>query len=298
MSERINQAYLDNFLKHIKMTHTASEHTEESYKNDVSQFLEYLEGEDLLKLDQGVGFSYVNALYEMELASSSIARKISALRSFMKFMQLNYGATRNPFSAITVRQSQKRLPNFLMYSELETLITSCDDTDLGLRNRVLIELMYATGLRVSEACNLQIQDMDIENRTLRILGKGNKERILFFYESLQDLLKAYIRESRSRLMDDAHDCLFVNGKGKPLTSRGVQYILKTQGEKANLRMHLHPHMLRHTFATHLLDNGASLRIVQSLLGHESISTTQIYTHVNMDKLKRVYETAMDNVKVT
>lgn len=298
MSSHSNQEFLDNFLKHIKISHTASEHTEMSYRHDIVQFYEYLEGEDMLNMDQNVGFAYVNALYEMDLASSSIARKISTLRSFMKFLQLNYGALNNPFSHITVRQQEKRLPSFLMFSEIEQLVDSCDDTNLGYRNRVLIELMYACGLRVSEACDLKISDIDIPNRTLIVLGKGQKERYLFFYESLVARLEHYIVHVRSHLVSGEHDVLFVNTRGEPLTSRGVQYILKTQGIKANLRMHLHPHMLRHSFATHLLDNGASLRVVQSLLGHESISTTQIYTHVNMDRLKQSYEKAMENVQVT
>lgn len=298
MSENLYQIYLENFLRHIKITHTASEHTYESYKNDVSQFIDYLEGEDILNLDQNLGYSFMNLLYEMELASSSIARKVSANRSFMRFLQLNYGAMTNPFDQITVRQTEKKLPKFLMFSELQQLIESCDDTDLGYRNRVMIELMYACGLRVSEVCDLKISEINLQDRTLLVLGKGEKERYLFFYESLIPRLNHYIVEIRSKLIKTEHDYLFVNQRGNQITPRGVQHILKEQGVKANLKMKLHPHMLRHTFATHLLDNGASLRVVQSLLGHESISTTQIYTHVNMDKLKKTYETAMKNVKVT
>src|SRR5690554_3429576 len=298
MSNHSKQNYLDSFLKHIKITHTASDHTETSYRHDIEQFYEYLEDTDLLNLDQNIGFAYVNALYEMDLASSSIARKVSALRSFMKFLQLNYGALLNPFNHITVGQQAKKLPNFLMFSEIEQLVDSRDDSDLGYRNRVLIEIMYACGLRVSEACELRIRDIDILNRTVIVMGKGQKERYLFFYESLVKRLEHYIVHVRSQLGAKEHDVLFVNTRGEPLTPRGIQYILKTQGLKANLRMHLHPHMLRHSFATHLLDNGASLRVVQSLLGHESISTTQIYTHVNMDRLKQSYEKAMESVQVT
>lgn len=298
MSTDLKQEYLSNFLKHIKITHSASEHTDESYRHDIEQFLEYLEGEDLLNLNQGLGYAYVNALLEMKLAQASIARKISSLRTFMKFMQLNYGALSNPFTSISIRQSHKKLPGFLMIRELEDLLTSCDETDLGKRNRVLIELMYACGLRVSEAVNLKIKDLDIKNRTLMVVGKGDKERYLFFYESLAPRLIHYIDVVRNKLLDQEHGYLFVNNRGEPLTSRGIQHIMKVQGQKAGLRMHLHPHMLRHTFATHLLDNGASLKIVQSLLGHESISTTQIYTHVSMKKLKAVYEAAMEDIEVT
>ncbi|NLW15150.1 MAG: tyrosine-type recombinase/integrase [Erysipelothrix sp.] len=298
MSKNLNQTYLDSFLNHIKILNSASDHTDDGYKRDILQFLEYLESEDILNMDSNMGFAYLNALYEMDLSSASISRKVSALRSFMKFMQMNYGASENPFLNITIRQSKKRLPEFLMYSELETLIASCDDTDLGKRNRLIIELMYACGLRVSELTNIEIFDIDINNRSLIVLGKGNKERYLFFYESLSPLIKEYIEVYRPILIKDyEHNYLFVSNTGRPLSVRGVQHILKTQGEQAMLRTRLHPHMLRHTFATHLLDNGASLRIVQTLLGHESISTTQVYTHVTMERLKKSYESAMEKIDV-
>ncbi len=298
MSKTSNETYLNNFLKHIAYRNTSSENTDESYKTDITQFLDYLEGEDLLNLDAMIGYQYLNALYELNYASTTVSRKVSALRSFMKFMQMNYGALENPFSDITIRQTKKRLPEFLMFSELETLIHSCDESHLGLRNRCIIELMYACGLRASELVNITLDDIDLENRTLKVIGKGDKERHLFFYQGLVEPLKKYIEHVRPDLLKKSrNDMLFVANSGKPLSVRGLQYILKTQGESANLRTKLHPHILRHTFATHLLDNGASLRVVQSLLGHESISTTQVYTHVSMDRIKKSYEEAMENVKI-
>ncbi|HZJ87139.1 MAG TPA: tyrosine-type recombinase/integrase, partial [Erysipelothrix sp.] len=276
MSKTSNEIYLNNFLKHIAYRNTSSENTDESYKIDISQFLDYLEDEDLLNLDAMIGYQYLNALYELNYASSTVSRKVSALRSFMKFMQMNYGALENPFNDITIRQTRKRLPEFLMFSELEALVDSCDDTHLGLRNRCIIELMYATGVRASELVGVTLDDLDLNSRTLKVVGKGDKERHLFFYEGLVNPLRKYLASVREDLMkNNQHDYLFVANSGKPLSVRGLQYILKTQGETANLRTKLHPHILRHTFATHLLDNGASLRVVQSLLGHESISTTQV-----------------------
>lgn len=297
MLEDLNTKYLNNFLKHIRIINSASDNTEVSYRNDVQDFLDYLEGEDVLNLDPMIAFSYLNALYELDLSSSTISRKISALRSFMKFMQTNYGAIENPFLNVSVKAQKKRLPEFLMHSELERLILSCGSDDAGIRNRVLIEMMYACGLRASEVCDIKLQDIHLESRTLRVVGKGSKERQLFFYESFAPILKSYIEKTRPILLkQEKHDFLFVSQRGKALSVRGLQHILKTQGEKAGLRSPLHPHMLRHTFATHLLDNGASLRIVQTLLGHESISTTQIYTHVTMERLKRSYENAMDKIE--
>ncbi len=298
MSEHLNKVYLDNFLKHTDYRNTASKHTKDAYETDILQFLDYIEDEDIMALDSMLGYAYLNVLYETGLSTSSVARKVSSLRSFMKFMQMNYGAKENPFLNVSIKQRKKRLPEFLMFSELEKLIASCEVDDLGYRNKMIIELMYACGLRASELCNVSLHDLDFDQRMLKVVGKGDKERHLFFYPSLVPSMKFYIESVRPELLkNEKHDFLFVSNSGKPLSVRGLQYILKIQGEKANLRSHLHPHMLRHTFATHLLDNGASLRVVQALLGHESISTTQVYTHVSMDRIKKSYEKAMKNVEV-
>lgn len=297
MLENLKIQYLDNFLKHIRIINTSSDNTEISYRKDVQEFLDFLEHEDILNLDPLIAYAYLNFLYEAKLSSSSVSRKISTLRSFMKFMQMNYGAKTNPFLNVSVKIQKQRLPQFLMYQELESLIYSCDSDDLGIRNSVIIELMYACGLRASELCDIKINDIDIDARMIRVVGKGQKERQLFFYPSLQTKLKDYINKTRIHLIQkERHDFLFVNHRGQALSVRGLQYMLEKQGEKANLRMRLHPHILRHTFATHLLDNGASLRIVQTLLGHESISTTQIYTHVTMDRLKKTYDLAMAEIE--
>lgn len=294
-----NSQYLENFLLQIKISNTDSKHTEVNYRYDVTQFLEYLEGEDLLNLDIKVGFSYISALYETGLAQSSVSRKISSLRSFMRFMQLNYGASTNPFINIRIKRTSSKLPNFLMFSEVEQLLLSFDQSDLGIRNRVLVELMYACGLRVSEASGLRLRDINFEDRSILVLGKGSKERYLFYYESLSGLLEHYIKEVRPKFLKETkNDFLFLNRSGKQLSDRGIQHIFKVAGEKAGLRTHLHPHMLRHSFATHLLDNGANLRVVQMLLGHESISTTQIYTHVSTETLKKSYNAAMNKINVT
>lgn len=290
---------VDTFLDYIYITHTQSDETKENYRKDVNQFISYLDGADVLNLSQDIGYGYLNALYESGLAPASVSRKISALRSYMRFMQANYGALHNPFHSIRVRQAQRKLPAFLSRIEVETLLMSCEDSFSGVRNRALIELMYACGLRVSEVCDLKLSNVNFVDRSIHVIGKGNKERVLFFYESFKDVLMYYVDHVRSTFTSDAaNDYVFVNQKGNKLTPRGIQFIVKEQGVKASLRMAVHPHMLRHSFATHLLDNGASLRIVQSLLGHESISTTQIYTHVSMDTLRRNYDRAMDKIILT
>ncbi|AMC93504.1 recombinase XerC [Erysipelothrix larvae] len=290
---------LNTFLNYIYITHTQSEETKSSYRRDILQFIDYIEDEDLMNLPHDIGYSYLNALYEFGLEPSSIARKISCLRSYMKFLQANYGALTNPFDSIRIRRGRRKLPSFLSRNDLENLFSSCEQDVLGLRNRALFELMYACGLRVSEACNLILSDINTNDHSLIVRGKGNKERVLFYYESYAKVFDAYLKQSRVQLVDDtSNQSVFLNNKGNPLTPRGVQYLLKKQSEIAGLRESVHPHMLRHSFATHMLDNGAGLRIVQSLLGHESISTTQIYTHVSIDTIKRYYNKAMENVDLT
>jgi integrase/recombinase XerC len=295
----LNNQYLENFLLQIKISNTDSKYTEINYRRDVTQFIEYLEAEDLLDLDTKIGFSYISALYETGLAQSSVSRKVSSLRSFMRFIQLNYGAKNNPFINIRIKRTSSKLPSFLMFSEVEQLLGSFDQSDLGFRNRVLVELMYACGLRVSEASGLRMRDINFDDRSILVMGKGSKERYLFYYESLSPLLAQYIETIRPNfLKGSTTDYLFLNRSGKPLSDRGIQHIFKVAGERAGLRTHLHPHMLRHSFATHLLDNGANLRVVQMLLGHESISTTQIYTHVSTETLRKSYNDAMNKIDVT
>lgn len=292
--------YLNEFLRHISATNTASDHTRDAYSRDVTQFLDFLdESDDLLSLDTDIAYNYLNELYNAKLSSTSVARKISTLRSFFKFLQMNYGAQINPFSSVKIKQGSRSLPNYLTVEEMNALLLSCSDDNLGIRNQVLIELMYACGLRLQECTNLKMSDISIRDRKLSIIGKGNKERTLFFYESLAIKLDNYIKVIRPQLLKDKqNDTLFLNTHGNPISRRGVQFVLEKQGKEANLRMHLHPHMLRHSFATHLLDNGANLRIVQTLLGHETLSTTQIYAHVSLSKIKDAYDIAMKNLPLT
>lgn len=291
-----NSHYLNEFIAALAISNTGSENTEEAYRRDIQQFLDFVGDVDYLDLDLSYAYDYLNELYDLSLSPSTIARKISALRSYMKFLQLNYGARNNPFKQVKVKNTHQKLPNFLMYSELETLFLSCDASHIGKRNRVMFELMYACGLRLSELTMVELKDVRIHERLILIKGKGSKERLAFFYESLVPLLNDYLQSVRTLMLKDKnHSFLFTNNHGNPISPRGVQYTLAKQGELAGLRQKLHPHMLRHSFATHLLDNGANLRVVQSLLGHESLSTTQIYTHVSQEKLKEIYDNTINHI---
>lgn len=276
---------LDEFLKHLEFVQGASSHTVAAYRRDVLQFLEWYEGV-LDDVQKGDAYEFMSMLYDMELSSQSIARKASALRQYFKFLQTHMGFRLNPFYGVKAPSLGRKLPHVLNHDEIQRILDACAQDDLGKRNRLMVELMYATGLRVQELCDITVSDVDLSERKIRVVGKGNKERIVFFYASLVPKIQSQQNMSQG-------EYLFLNAQGNQITPRGVQYIFEQLGKKAGLSMRFHPHMLRHSFATHLLDQGVGLRFVQSLLGHASLSTTQIYTHVSMKSLKKVYESVMD-----
>ncbi len=285
---------LEAFLVEFNLANTQSKHSLDAYRRDIQQFLKYLEdaGLELEGLTQTQIYDYLASLQnnEVQLSSASLNRKCSACRSFYTFLNLNYGMQSNPFKKIKHFKESVKLPNYLTFEEVSRFLTEIDTTTLlGKRNRVMLEFLYASGLRVSELVNLRIQDIDFDENQVRIVGKGSKERIGLFYESLSLRLLDYIKNVRVNLIFDDTNVLFVNQKGKKLSTRAIQYLCEETGYKAGISQRVHPHMLRHSFATHLLDNGADLRFVQELLGHKNLSTTQIYTHVSSDRLRQVYK---------
>lgn len=295
--------YLEDFLVYIESVNSGSEHTVNSYRRDVQKFLDFMEAEgvnDLDAVDRYVVMGYVNKLRTQvvngkNLSSRTVARNISSLRSFYRYLN-DMGVTQtNPFTAIKITTPKNKLPDYLFEDEIDTLM-SCFDLkdDLGYRNRAIFETMYGCGLRVSEVVNLKLTDIDYSNQVLNIVGKGSKARIVPFYQIINDLLKHYINEIRPKYVLEEHGYVFVNRNGKKLTNRGVEYLLDKVVIDNGLPFKLHPHTLRHSFATHLLDAGVDLRIVQELLGHSNLSTTQIYTHITTEHLKEVYEKAFDS----
>lgn len=293
------------FLKYQESMHGASIHTQDAYSRDINEFIRYLKQEAITSFEEVDRFCVNNYIAHIsydfknnkELKSSSIARKLSALRSFYRYLNTYEGVENAPFLYIKTPKKDKNIPEFLFIDELETFLESFDETDdAQLRDRAMFELMYASGLRLSEVVNLKLSDIDFDQRILHILGKGNKERIVPFYELAKTKLLKYLNQVRNKWMKEQHDYVFINQKGKQLTSRGIQYRMNEASKKTLLMVHLHPHMLRHSFATHLLDAGADLRLVQELLGHASLSTTQIYVHVSMNRLKSVYENAHPRAK--
>ena len=288
---------IEKFLNYIQQVNSGSKHTLEAYERDIKMFTDFLikEGIDKFEeVDRTIVMNYIAYLREeCFYKSNSVLRRISTLRSFFTYLS-EYGAlSTQPFAYIKLGKKTRNIPEFLYYEEMERLLESIDLATLeGQRNRAMFELMYASGLRVSEVCELQIRDIDFSQMFLRIVGKGDKERVVPFYPQAGQFVKDYIRTVRPQFTDSTHDFVFVNKNGKPLTTRGIQYILNKVVDASGLMMKVHPHMFRHSFATHLLDNGADLRVVQELLGHSSLSTTQIYVHVTQERLKSAYLEAL------
>lgn len=235
---------------------------------------------------------FLTELYQQQLSRKSVSRKLSSLRSFYKFLEREEIVTTNPFFRITLPKASKPIPQFLYTEELKPLFEVNDLTHpLGQRNQAIIETLYATGIRVSECQGLTLDDIDFSIGSMFIRGKGKKERYVLFGQFAETALKTYLNDGRKELLNRSNqpsDVVFLNARGNPLTTRGIQMILKNIVKKAALTVHVHPHKLRHTFATHMLNEGADLRTVQELLGHENLSSTQIYTHVTKEHLRKVY----------
>lgn len=286
---------VEQYLKSLEIQKQYSQHTLLAYRYDIEEFTHYLQSESLKGYDdvdyQFLRF-YLGKLYDANFEASTIARKLSSLRSFYDDLLKKKVVKDNPFHLIHAPKQSKKNPDFLFYEEIDALLDKIDtSTNLGLRNRAILEIMYASGLRASEVVRLRLKDIDETQMLLKIMGKGKKERYVPFHELASYYLKRYILEARSDLMVNAkekHDIVFVNKNGNPLTTRGLRDIIDRVALETGIGKHLHPHTIRHTFATHLLDSGAEIRFVQEMLGHENLSTTQIYTHVSKEKLKKTY----------
>ncbi|AVQ99036.1 tyrosine recombinase XerC [Oceanobacillus sp. M65] len=283
------------FTSYLQIEKNASPYTVKYYQNDLEIFFAFLQGEgitDLGDVDQKVVRIYLTMLYNKQLSRRSVSRKISTLRSFYKYLERENVLFSNPFVHISLPRTESPVPGFLYKQELEKLFEINDlNEPTGQRNQALIELLYATGMRVSECQGLRLQDIDFSIGTVFVRGKGRKERYIPFGRFAEIALETYITEGRPALLKKAeqqNEAVFLNARGNPITARGIRLILNKMVEKAALTVHVHPHKLRHTFATHLLNEGADLRSVQELLGHENLSSTQIYTHVTKDYLRSVY----------
>ena len=284
---------LDRFKTHLEAEKGLAELTVRNYRTDLKPLFNYMQERglgDLKVLDRYALRGYLAWLVELGYERSSVVRKLSALRSFLRWLLAEKMIDKDPLPRRGVMKRDKRLPRFLSQDEAELLVSSPDTSDdLGVRDRALLELVYAAGLRVSEVHDLDVQDLDLHSKELRVVGKGGKERAVLIGSAAHDAIALYLRDVRPKLSQAGSGAaLFLNRFGARLSRRSIQAKVRRYAARAGLASGVHTHTLRHSFATHLLDGGADLRVVQELLGHSSPATTQIYTHVTQSKAREVY----------
>ena len=290
---------VDRFLAYLRDQRRASPQTLRAYESDLAQFGAFLSEEHSggpapgpAGIDALAVRGFVARLHRSGLGRSSVARKLSAVRSFMENAVREGRIESSPAKTVPTPKVPKRLPRNLTVDEVFALLDGIEGSDeAGIRDRAILEFLYATGLRVGELMSLDLEDLDLAGETVRVLGKGNKERIVPFGSKAKSALLRWIETSRPLRETGEAGAVFLNPRGGRLTDRSVRRILDRRLREASVRAHVSPHALRHSFATHLLGAGADLRAIQELLGHASLSTTQRYTHVSMDALMKVYDAA-------
>lgn len=281
---------LEKYLDYLKYNKNYSDKTIINYELDLKDYFNFLKVECLDYKD--VTYNDLMPLFKHfetnKLTNKSIRRHISSIKGFYKYLVNNEIVSANPFIYVNLPKKEQKLPRYLTLSEMLAIFDKMEiKTNYDLRDRLILELMYATGVRVSEVINIKVYDIDFYNNSIKVLGKGSKERIVYYNEVVRDLLSKYMSIYDS-LNKKNLEYLFLNQKGDKLTTKGISYIINQVIKKISFNKHITPHMLRHTFATHLLNNGCSVTTVQELLGHSSIGTTGIYTHVTFDHIKEVY----------
>ncbi len=284
---------LESFMSYIQLEKNYSEHTVHHYDHDLKDFFLFLNAEgvpDIREVEYIHARNYMAKLYDAKLSRTTVSRKISAIRSFFRYGNREFGLNEAAFRSLFHPKKEERLPQFFYEEELAQLFKSVlGDDKLSIRNTALLELLYATGMRVSECVSIRLMDLDQTMQIVKVMGKGRKERYIPYGQFAQDALEHYLEEARPKLMKKQnHDYLFVNSRGEAVTDRGIRHILSECMKKASINSSIYPHMIRHSFATHLINNGADIRTVQELLGHSHLSSTQVYTHVTKEHLRNTY----------
>jgi len=296
------QEVFKKYINYLEAEKNASPYTVRNYTTDllgskkINGFFTFVKEKGLRSLDEvdrRILRDYLVYLVEQGLVKASIARKLSAIRSFYRYLLREEIISTNPIATTSSPKLDRRLPSFLTLEEVERLLKAPDlSTPQGQRDQALIELLYASGLRVSELVNLNLEQVSLDSCELRVWGKGSKERMVLMGKPAARALSAYFSQGRVKLLDKKrNDALFLNRYGERLTERRVQRILEKYATIAGIEKRVYPHLLRHTFATHLLNGGADLRVVQELLGHANLSSTQIYTHVTKSQARKIYLSA-------
>lgn len=283
-----------NFEKYLNIERNYSNYTIKNYLIDITEFITYCNNfnKNYLNIKYTDIKSYLTHLYEKKYKSTTISRKISALRTFYAFLYDKNIVDKNVFEYITLPKKEKRLPKYLSNDDIDEIFKIIDiSTPLEIRNRLILELLYGSGLRVSELCNIKLSDIDFSNKSIRIIGKRKKERIVYYGEPCKRIIDLYLNGTRDEILGkNKNEYLIIGNKksNKSLSVRSVELILNNIIESTSLNKKASPHTLRHTFATHLLNDGCDILIVKELLGHSSLDTTGIYTHISNERLRKVY----------
>ena len=293
--EQLIQAY----VCYLTAERNLSAYTLRNYRTDLSDFARYLEAEERigpLGVDRQSFRRYLVRLHEAGMATASVSRKVSTIHTFYRYLVREGHLERDPLMGVSSPKRERRLPKILGKDQLTAMIEAADsDEAAGLRDRAILELMYAAGLRLAEVVSLDVSGIDLPEHLVRVRGKGNKERMVVIGRPAAQALQRYLREGRPELAGAGEQALFVNRDGRRLSGRSVQKIVRKHALMAGLDQRVFPHLLRHSFATHLLDGGAELRVVQELLGHASAGTTQIYTHVTEERQREAYNEAFRSI---
>ena len=280
------------FLDYISYEKKYSDYTEKNYELDLFKYFEYLDKNNLnyLTVKYKDVSNFTLFLAKQNYKSTTINRIDSSIRSFYNYLELEEKINGNPFKAASNLKVPKRLPNYFKYDEYLTMISVIDKDDYEYRNRLILEMLFATGLRVSELSNIKIKDIDFSEREIKIMGKGSKERFVFYNKECAIVLDSYLKECRSKLLNSKDsEYLFINHLGDKLTDRGIRLIIDKIVKKSCIKSKVSPHTFRHTFATMLLNEGCNIKSVQELLGHSSLGTTGIYTHLTNEKILNEYD---------
>lgn len=284
---------VENFLTYLTIDRGLSLNTKENYERDLLSYLAFMKEESIVNLSEIKREhiqKYLITLYERGLNTKSVARHLSAIRTFHQYLMIERICQKNPCDLIESPKLSRDLPEILSVAEVERLLESFrEETASDLRNHAMVELLYASGLRVSELLALKLEDVHLSMQFIKCRGKGNKERIVPIGELAAEVLERYLETARPKLLKKSTDLLFLNRFGDSMSRQGFFKILKKQAQIAGITKSLSPHKLRHSFATHLIENGVDLRLVQEMLGHSDIATTQIYTHMSKEHLKDLFE---------
>ena len=291
--------YVEQFIEYLSKVRNLSENTLRSYQTDLMAFEQWCnrEGIEVTQIDHRGLRLYLAYLKQARYSAKTLNRHLSALRGFYKWMQRERLISSDPALALSNPRSPRNLPHTMTDSDVNRLLESCDvSTTVGLRDRAFLEFLYATGARISEVATLKLEQLDLSHGVVRLFGKGSKERIVPLYESAVVWLKKYLQSSRPTLLlkdktGRTHSALFISVRGNNMSADSLRKVFSSYVIAAGLDSSLSPHAMRHTYATELLGGGADLRIVQELLGHESLSTTQVYTHLSVDRLKEAAKAA-------